>query len=330
MDVDRDDAVFEDDQMDDISASHRTGDEEAEHEVDTEYAVEKERKRTTQEALYALSELQIYEEQQSQNDNSEFIKHFLNKYEVIVHKRMAAGSPELVEANKKYTEKEITEEQLVGIQRDATTALVKKELDHDVRPITNGENDRILFYHGFHEKLHGIDLVADIPHEDIRSTCPDFSILIKHVQMNLLEPLTLCTGNLGPISFTSGSYERIAQRLFNTLDYDTFFLEYDDERSGSFELLRFLPPTKNVVLGLVTTKTAKLESAEELKERIWQAADIIAAGQETTRDDALRRIAVSPQCGFSSASGAPGEGMTEEGQWAKMKLLADVAREVWG
>ena len=92
MDVDRDDAVFEDDQMDDISASHRTGDEEAEHEVDTEYAVEKERKRTTQEALYALSELQIYEEQQSQNDNSEFIKHFLNKYEVIVHKRMAAGS----------------------------------------------------------------------------------------------------------------------------------------------------------------------------------------------------------------------------------------------
>ena len=80
----------------------------------------------------------------------------------------------------------------------------------------------------------------------------------------------------------------------------------------------------------MTTKTAKLESAEELKERIWQAADIIAAGQETTRDDALRRIAVSPQCGFSSASGAPGEGMTEEGQWAKMKLLADVAREVWG
>ena len=131
------------------------------------------------------------------------------------------------------------------------------------------------------------------------------------------------------MSFTSGSYERVAQKLFNNLAYDTFFLEYDDERSGGFEPLRFLPSTKNVVLGLVTTKTAKLESAEELKERIWQAADIIAAGQKTSREDALQRIAVSPQCGFSSASGAPGEGMTEEGQWAKMKLLADVVREVW-
>ena len=105
-------------------------------------------------------------------------------------------SPKLLEANKKYTEKEITEEDLVRIQRDATTTLVKKELEHDVHPITNGEHDRILFYHGFHEKLQGIDLVADIPHDDIRSTCPDFSLLIKHGQMNLIEPLTLCTGKI--------------------------------------------------------------------------------------------------------------------------------------
>ena len=92
MDADRDITVLENDQMDNITSSHQIGDEEAEHEVDTEYAVEKERKRSTQEALYALSELQIYEEQQPPNDNSAYIKHFLNMYEETVRKRKAAGS----------------------------------------------------------------------------------------------------------------------------------------------------------------------------------------------------------------------------------------------
>ena len=80
----------------------------------------------------------------------------------------------------------------------------------------------------------------------------------------------------------------------------------------------------------MTTKTAKLENSAELKERVLQAADIIARGQNTTREDALTRIAISPQCGFSSAGDTPGEGMTEEGQWKKMKLLEEVAREIWG
>ena len=130
--------------------------------------------------------------------------------------------------------------------------------------------------------------------------------------------------------FAAGGYERIAKKLFNELDYDTFFLEYDNERSGGFEPLRYLPKTKNVVLGIVTTKSATMESIADLKERVMQAADVIAAGQNTTREDALQRIAVSPQCGFASACFTAGDGMTEDLEMAKMKLLNDLAKEIWG
>ena len=105
-------------------------------------------------------------------------------------------SPELLEANERYIKKEITEEQLVDVQRDATRALVKKELIHNIRPITNGEYDRKLFYHGFHEKLRGIELVPGIPHSNIRPSCPDFAILVELGNTALMEPLTLCTGKI--------------------------------------------------------------------------------------------------------------------------------------
>lgn len=128
--------------------------------------------------------------------------------------------------------------------------------------------------------------------------------------------------------FSEGSYEAIAEQFFRTLDYDTFYLEYDDPRSGGFAPLRFLPKHKNVVLGVVTTKDATMEDAELIKSRVREAAQIIAAGQGRTAEEAMQNIGISPQCGFASvAVGA--EGMTEDKMFAKLKLVQDIARELW-
>ncbi|KAL6361972.1 hypothetical protein LRP88_05455 [Fusarium phalaenopsidis] len=128
--------------------------------------------------------------------------------------------------------------------------------------------------------------------------------------------------------FSEGSYEKIAEKFFTTLNYDTFFLEYDNPRSGGFEPLRFLPKHKNVVLGVVTTKDPELEDAQVIKQRVLDAAKIIAQGQGRSLEEALEQVGVSPQCGFASvAVGA--EGMTEEKMFAKLKLVKDVAHEIW-
>ena len=128
--------------------------------------------------------------------------------------------------------------------------------------------------------------------------------------------------------FSEGSYEKIAEKFFTTLNYDTFFLEYDNPRSGGFEPLRFLPKHKNVVLGVVTTKEPELEDAEVIKQKVKAAANIIAEGQGRPVEEAMENIGISPQCGFASvAVGA--EGMTEEKMFAKLKLVNDVARELW-
>jgi methionine synthase II (cobalamin-independent) len=128
--------------------------------------------------------------------------------------------------------------------------------------------------------------------------------------------------------FSEGSYEKIAGRFFTTLNYDTFFLEYDNPRSGGFEPLRFLPAHKNVVLGVVTTKDPELEHAETIKARVREAAAVIAQGQGRSVEEAMGNIGISPQCGFASvAVGA--DGMTEEKMFAKLKLVKDVAAELW-
>jgi methionine synthase II (cobalamin-independent) len=135
---------------------------------------------------------------------------------------------------------------------------------------------------------------------------------------------------MGTTSFAEGSYERVAPKIFNQLDYDTFFLEYDRPNSGDFSPLRHLGKAKNVVLGLVTTKDAQLEDIAELKSRVMEATGIIATAQKTSREEALQRVGVSPQCGFASTSFLTGEGFTEEATWAKMQLLKDLAKDIWG
>jgi 5-methyltetrahydropteroyltriglutamate--homocysteine methyltransferase len=128
----------------------------------------------------------------------------------------------------------------------------------------------------------------------------------------------LCRGNSRSRWFTEGGYDVIAERLFGSLDVDRFLLEFDDQRSGGFEPLRFVPAGKTVVLGLVTTKDAKLEAQDDLRRRIDQAA----------RHVPLERLALSPQCGFASV--AAGNLLSMDQQWRKLELVADTARKVWG
>ena len=127
-----------------------------------------------------------------------------------------------------------------------------------------------------------------------------------------------CRGNHRSAWFASGGYDFIADALFNRLDVDGFFLEYDDERSGNFAPLRFLPKGKIAVLGLVSSKQRALESKDEIKRRLDDAAKYAP----------LEQLALSPQCGFSST--LDGNDLTEAEQFAKLRLVSEVAREVWG
>lgn len=142
----------------------------------------------------------------------------------------------------------------------------------------------------------------------------------------------LCRGNMsGSTHWVSGSYENIAHKLFNQTDYQTYYLEFDNfERDGGFEPLRFLPKGKNVVLGLVSTKTAELEDRADVEAKIREAAKVIAEAQGVSVEEALDCLALSPQCGFSSSSLAGGKGMTIEKMWEKLELVKDVAHDVWG
>jgi methionine synthase II (cobalamin-independent) len=128
----------------------------------------------------------------------------------------------------------------------------------------------------------------------------------------------------------TGGYERIAAKLFQQLNYDLFYLEYDSERAGDLAPLQHLPKDKAVVLGLVSTKDAKLEDPGELKTKVLKAADMIAKGQGVAPEEALRNnIAISPQCGFSSQSAGGGVDVTEDVQWEKIALLQRLADDVW-
>jgi methionine synthase II (cobalamin-independent) len=141
----------------------------------------------------------------------------------------------------------------------------------------------------------------------------------------------LCRGNFaGSTHFAEGSYERIAEKVFQGLEYDTFYLEYDSVRAGDFQPLRHLPVGKNVILGLVSTKTPAMEDLDTLRARVFEAADVIAEAQGRKREEVLQDLGVSPQCGFSSASSGGGVGVTMEVMWKKLELVRDLAKDIWG
>lgn len=130
--------------------------------------------------------------------------------------------------------------------------------------------------------------------------------------------LHVCRGNFRSTWISEGGYEPVAEILFGTVNIDAFFLEYDNERSGGFEPLRFIKPGKQqVVLGLITTKNGELENPQTVKARIAEAAQFVS----------LDQICLSPQCGFASTE--EGNSLTEEQQWAKLHLVVDIAKDVW-
>jgi 5-methyltetrahydropteroyltriglutamate--homocysteine methyltransferase len=127
----------------------------------------------------------------------------------------------------------------------------------------------------------------------------------------------LCRGNFRSTFIASGGYEPVAEMLFNTINVNGYFMEFDTERAGGFEPLRFVPKGKTVVLGLVTSKSGTLESKDEIKRRIDQAAKFVP----------LDQLCLSPQCGFASSE--EGNILAEEEQWAKLRMIVEIADEVW-
>jgi 5-methyltetrahydropteroyltriglutamate--homocysteine methyltransferase len=128
----------------------------------------------------------------------------------------------------------------------------------------------------------------------------------------------LCRGNNRSQWYAQGGYDAIAEKLFGQLQVDAFLLEYESERAGTFEPLRFVPRDKTVVLGLVSSKLPELESQDQLKRRIDDASKYVP----------LENLAISPQCGFASTM--EGNLLTEDEQWRKLKLVVDTATQVWG
>ena len=141
---------------------------------------------------------------------------------------------------------------------------------------------------------------------------------IADVPVGMMTAMHLCRGNFQSTFVASGGYDPVAEILFNEIKIQAYFMEYDSERAGGFEPLRFVPKGKLVVLGLVTSKSGTLESKDELKRRIDAAAKYIP----------LDQLCLSPQCGFASTE--EGNILAEDEQWAKLRRIVEVADEVWG
>jgi 5-methyltetrahydropteroyltriglutamate--homocysteine methyltransferase len=141
---------------------------------------------------------------------------------------------------------------------------------------------------------------------------------ISDVPADMMTAMHLCRGNFQSTFVASGGYEPVAEILFNTVRIKAYFMEYDSDRAGGFEPLRFVPKDKIVVLGLVTSKSGKLESKDELKRRIDEATKYIG----------LDQLCLSPQCGFASTE--EGNLLAEDEQWAKLGMIVELADEVWG
>jgi 5-methyltetrahydropteroyltriglutamate--homocysteine methyltransferase len=128
----------------------------------------------------------------------------------------------------------------------------------------------------------------------------------------------MCRGNYKSTYMGSGGYEAVQEILFNKIKVHGFFMEYDSDRAGGFEPLRMVPKDKTVVLGLVTSKSGRLESKDEVKRRIDQAAKFVP----------LDQLCLSPQCGFASTE--EGNSLAEDEQWAKLRMIVEIAKDVWG
>jgi 5-methyltetrahydropteroyltriglutamate--homocysteine methyltransferase len=141
---------------------------------------------------------------------------------------------------------------------------------------------------------------------------------VSDIPADMTVTMHLCRGNYKSTFMGTGGYDAVQDILFNKINVHGYFMEYDSERAGGFEPLRLLPKNKTVVLGLVTTKTGRLEQKDEIKRRIDQAGKFVD----------LDQLCLSPQCGFASTE--EGNVLAEEEQWAKLRMIVEVAEEVWG
>jgi 5-methyltetrahydropteroyltriglutamate--homocysteine methyltransferase len=144
------------------------------------------------------------------------------------------------------------------------------------------------------------------------------NVAMSDIPSDMTITMHMCRGNYKSTYMGAGGYEAVQEILFNKINVHGFFMEYDSDRAGGFEPLRLLPKDKTVVLGLVTTKTGRLESKDELKRRIDQAAKFAP----------LEQLCLSPQCGFASTE--EGNTLAEEEQWAKLRMIVELGGEVWG
>ena len=165
------------------------------------------------------------------------------------------------------------------------------------------------------EKMRRDGLDPDVEFD--RSIAGDNTAL-REAPRSVTRALHVCRGNSRSRWYTEGGYDAIAEKLFGSLEVDRFLLEYDSERAGGFEPLRLVPRGKTIVLGLVTTKTPQLESQDDLRRRIDEAARFVP----------LENLAISTQCGFASV--AAGNLLSIDDQWRKLALVVDTARKVWG
>jgi 5-methyltetrahydropteroyltriglutamate--homocysteine methyltransferase len=144
------------------------------------------------------------------------------------------------------------------------------------------------------------------------------NVAMSDIPSDITITMHMCRGNYKSTYMGAGGYEVVQEILFNKIKVHGFFMEYDTDRAGGFEPLRMLPKDRMVVLGLVTTKNGRLESKDEIKRRIEQAAKFIS----------LDQLCLSPQCGFASTE--EGNVLAEEEQWAKLRMIVELADEVWG
>jgi 5-methyltetrahydropteroyltriglutamate--homocysteine methyltransferase len=161
---------------------------------------------------------------------------------------------------------------------------------------------------------------GDDPDSMLRSWVTLINSALRDKPADMVVSTHICRGNFRSTWLAQGGYEPIADILLNQINYDAYFLEYDSDRAGGFEPLRFLPKAggKIIVLGLITTKTGQLEVKDDVKRRIDQAGAYVD----------LDRLCLSPQCGFASTE--EGNALTEDEQWAKLSSVVEVAEEVWG
>ncbi|GAA5821826.1 hypothetical protein JCM11251_001043 [Rhodosporidiobolus azoricus] len=189
-------------------------------------------------------------------------------------------------------------------------------------------DDPLLAYFCATDMLEGMKAEGIEPSKVLDDYIQLYNDCVRDAPKDMVIGLHLCRGNFKDgMHFSEGGYEHISKKLFNELNAQVYYLEYDTARAGGFEPLADLPANKVAVLGLVSSKFPKMEDPEDLKKRIYEAADFVAKGNNLSREEALKRLCISPQCGF--ASHAEGNPVNFDDVLAKLGLCRDVAKAVW-